>query len=81
MKLALSWNAEKVKLYKYFKEVPEGKPIVVAVGAMAKGPDSFADDYIDQKIGKKLKKKNASIMLSCYCRYIRLCFISFSSLW
>lgn len=50
--IALSWNAPQVRLYKYFKDVPEGKPVVVSVGAMAKGPDTFADEYTDEKIGK-----------------------------
>lgn len=54
MSVALSWNAPQVRLYKYFKDVPEGKPVVVAVGAMAKGPDTFADEYTDEKIGKLL---------------------------
>jgi rRNA small subunit pseudouridine methyltransferase Nep1 len=49
--IGLSWNATKVKLYKHFKKIPEGTPVVVAVGAMAKGPDTFADDYVDEKIG------------------------------
>jgi rRNA small subunit pseudouridine methyltransferase Nep1 len=41
-----------VRLYNFFKESKEGQPIVVAVGAMAKGPDTFADEYVKEKIGK-----------------------------
>lgn len=52
--IALSWNAPKVRLYDFFKESKEGQPIVVAVGAMAKGPDTFADEYVKEKIGKLL---------------------------
>jgi rRNA small subunit pseudouridine methyltransferase Nep1 len=55
--IALSWNATKVRLYKYFNEIPDGVPVVVSVGAMAKGPDSFADDYVDEKIGKEIQKE------------------------
>ncbi|KAG2228210.1 hypothetical protein INT45_011002, partial [Circinella minor] len=51
-KIALSWNSEKVKLYDYFKEIPGDGPVVVAVGAMAKGADTFADSYVQDKIGK-----------------------------
>lgn len=52
--VALSWNAPKVRLYDFFKESKEGQPVVVAVGAMAKGPDTFADEYVKEKIGKSL---------------------------
>lgn len=55
--IALSWNAPQVRLYKYFKDLPEGQPVVVAVGAMAKGPDTFADEYTDEKIGIKDTEK------------------------
>lgn len=50
--IALSWNATKVRLYPYFKQVPKDKKIVVSVGAMAKGADTFADAYVEEKIGK-----------------------------
>ena len=51
--LALSWNAERVKLYDYFKSIPADGPVVVSVGAMAKGADTFADSYADDKIGNR----------------------------
>lgn len=50
--LALSWNAPKRRLYNYFEQIPPDQPIVVAIGAMAKGEDNFADSYADDKIGK-----------------------------
>ena len=50
---ALSWNAPKVRLFKYFRDLElDNRPMVVAVGAMAKGKDTFADSYVDTKIGK-----------------------------
>jgi rRNA small subunit pseudouridine methyltransferase Nep1 len=50
--IALSWNAPKVRLYNYFKDLDlDERPLVIAVGAMAKGEDTFADAYTDQKIG------------------------------
>ncbi|KAI9314862.1 Alpha/beta knot methyltransferase [Dichotomocladium elegans] len=67
MKLAMSWNAPKVRLYKYFKEIPEDKPIVVAVGAMAKGADTFADAYCDSKIGISSYALSASVACSKVC--------------
>ncbi|GAN06396.1 hypothetical protein MAM1_0121c05878 [Mucor ambiguus] len=50
--MAMSWNAPKVRLREFFTDIPDYTPIVVAVGAMAKGPDSFADEYVTEKIGK-----------------------------
>lgn len=80
--IALSWNAPQVRLYKYFKDLPEGQPVVVAVGAMAKGPDTFADEYTDEKIGKIMKylevRNRQSDMM---CRYFKFCIISFCCMW
>lgn len=45
-------------MYDYFKKLPEGKPVVIAVGAMAKGPDSFADAYAKEKIGKEKRDQD-----------------------
>lgn len=64
--LALSWNAPQVRLYNYFKEVPDGQPVVVSVGAMAKGPDTFADEYTDEKIGKERTCVYVWILLLIY---------------
>lgn len=41
-----------MRLGEFFKDIPDYTPIVVAVGAMAKGPDSFADEYVTEKIGR-----------------------------
>jgi len=45
-------------LREFFKDIPDYTPIVVAVGAMAKGPDSFADEYVTEKIGKCRDRSN-----------------------
>ncbi|KAI7902096.1 Alpha/beta knot methyltransferase [Cokeromyces recurvatus] len=66
-KIALSWNAPKVRLYKFFKEIPDGQPIVVAVGAMAKGPDTFADAYVDEKIGISNYALSAAVACGKVC--------------
>lgn len=41
---------------------------MIAVGAMAKGPDTFADDYAREKIGKKENRWRIelSFMLNSY---------------
>ncbi|ORZ18539.1 Alpha/beta knot methyltransferase [Absidia repens] len=68
IKLALSWNAPKVRLYKYFKglEVDE-RPLVISVGAMAKGEDTFADSYVDEKIGISDFSLSASVACGKVC--------------
>jgi rRNA small subunit pseudouridine methyltransferase Nep1 len=63
----LSWNAPKVKLYPYFEKLPTGQPIVIAVGAMAKGPDTFADAYVDEKIGVSNYALSAQIACGKVC--------------
>ncbi|KAG0758747.1 hypothetical protein G6F57_000847 [Rhizopus arrhizus] len=65
--LALSCNAAKVKLYDYFKQLPDGQPVVIAVGAMAKGPDTFADDYAKEKIGISQYALSASVACGKVC--------------
>jgi rRNA small subunit pseudouridine methyltransferase Nep1 len=66
-RIALSWNAAKVKLYRYFKDLPQGQPVVVAVGAMAKGPDTFADAYTQEKIGISDFALSASVACGKVC--------------
>ncbi|KAI8986549.1 Alpha/beta knot methyltransferase [Pilobolus umbonatus] len=58
---------ERVKLYNYFKALPEGQPVVVAVGAMAKGPDTFADEYVQEKIGISRFALSASVACGKVC--------------
>ncbi|CAO3684564.1 unnamed protein product [Rhizopus microsporus] len=65
--LALSYNAPRVKLYDYFKQLPKGQPVVVAVGAMAKGPDTFADAYAQEKIGISQYALSASVACGKVC--------------
>ncbi|KAF7731210.1 hypothetical protein EC973_000625 [Apophysomyces ossiformis] len=66
-KFAMSWNAPRVRLYRHFKNLPEGQPIVVAVGAMAKGPDTFADSYVDEKIGISQYALSAAVACGKVC--------------
>ncbi|EPB89013.1 hypothetical protein HMPREF1544_04136 [Mucor circinelloides 1006PhL] len=64
---SLSWNAPKVRLREFFKDIPDYTPIVVAVGAMAKGPDSFADEYVTEKIGISSYALSASVACAKVC--------------
>ncbi|KAI8637647.1 Alpha/beta knot methyltransferase [Parasitella parasitica] len=66
-KIALSWNAPQVRLSQFFKGIPFNTPIVVAVGAMAKGPDTFADEYVKEKIGISSYALSASVACAKVC--------------
>lgn len=48
--LALSGDAQTVRLSKYLPSLPETHSIAVFVGAMARGRDDFADHVVDEKI-------------------------------
>ncbi|KAI9286960.1 Nep1-domain-containing protein [Umbelopsis sp. AD052] len=66
-KIAMSWDAPKVRLYPYFKQIPEDVPVCVAIGAMAKGQDDFADTYVDEKIGVSDYALSASVACGKVC--------------
>jgi rRNA small subunit pseudouridine methyltransferase Nep1 len=48
--LALSGDAQTVRLSKYLPTLPETHSVAVFVGAMARGRDDFADHIVDEKI-------------------------------
>jgi len=66
-KIAMSWDAPKVRLYPYFKQVPPEQTLCVAIGAMAKGQDDFADSYVDEKIGVSDYALSASVACGKVC--------------
>ncbi|ORX56348.1 Nep1-domain-containing protein [Hesseltinella vesiculosa] len=67
-KIALSWNAPKVRLFKYFRDLDvDSRPLVVAVGAMAKGEDTFADSYATTKIGVSNYALSAAVACAKVC--------------
>lgn len=81
----MSWDAPKVRLYPYFKQVPPEQTLCVAIGAMAKGQDDFADSYVDEKIGtygNRLTDQSSKVGLThvMHCRRLRLRSLSFSGL-
>ncbi|KAI8339587.1 EMG1, NEP1 Emg1p [Chlamydoabsidia padenii] len=68
IKLALSWNAPRVKLCNYFKDLDlDERPLVIAIGAMAKGEDTFANSYSDKKIGISKYALSASVACGKVC--------------
>ena len=49
--IALSFDAPVTRLETYLEDtLKPGQSVCVAVGAMAKGPDDFADSWVDGKI-------------------------------
>jgi len=66
-KIAMSWDAPKVRLYPYFKKLSPERTLCVAIGAMAKGQDDFADSYVDEKIGVSDYALSASVACGKVC--------------
>lgn len=59
--LALSGDAQTVKLSKYLRTLPETHSIAIFVGAMARGRDDFADHVVDEKISISEYPLSASV--------------------
>ncbi|KUJ15063.1 putative nucleolar essential protein 1 [Mollisia scopiformis] len=66
-KVTLSFDAEIVKVRDYVEELREDESICVFVGAMAKGSDNFADQYVDEKISISNYSLSASVACSKFC--------------
>lgn len=67
LKLTLSHDAPTRKLTNYLSELPEGQSVCVAVGAMARGPDNFADSWVDQKISVSEYSLSAHVACAKFC--------------
>jgi len=66
-KIALSGDAQTVKLTNYLGRVPTNGPIAIFVGAMAKGSDDFADGIVDEKISISNYPLSASVACGKFC--------------
>jgi len=60
-RLALSGDAETIRLSKYLPTLPTTHNVAVFVGAMARGRDDFADAYVDHKISISEYPLSASV--------------------
>ena len=65
--IALSADAEPVKLSNYVTTLPETHSIAIFIGAMARGEDSFADEVVDQKISISKYSLSASVACGKFC--------------
>jgi len=69
-KVTLSFDAELVKVREWVESVErqdKNQSICVFVGAMAKGTDNFADEFVDQKISISNYSLSASVACSKFC--------------
>ena len=66
-KVTLSFDADVVRVRDYIDSVGDDESICVFVGAMARGPDNFADKYVDEKISISNFSLSASVACSKFC--------------
>ena len=66
-KVTLSFESEVVRPRDYIENLNPSESICVFVGAMAKGADNFADEYVDEKIAISNYSLSASVACSKFC--------------
>lgn len=66
-KVTLSFDSPVQRVQDYVNTLDDGESICVFVGAMAKGKDTFADEYVDEKIGVSNYSLSASVACSKFC--------------
>lgn len=66
-KVTLSFDAKVRRVQDYVETLQEDESICVFVGAMARGKDNFADEYVDEKIGLSDYPLSASVACSKFC--------------
>ncbi|KFY22242.1 hypothetical protein V491_02858 [Pseudogymnoascus sp. VKM F-3775] len=66
-KITLSFDAPVVKVREYMEALKPDESICVFVGAMAKGSDNFADEFVDEKISISNFSLSASVACSKFC--------------
>ncbi len=66
-KITLRFVAPLVRVREYVEKLDDKESICVFVGAMAKGTDNFADEYVDEKIAISNYSLSASVACSKFC--------------
>ncbi|CZR57829.1 nucleolar essential protein 1 [Phialocephala subalpina] len=66
-KVTLSFDEKVMKVREYVEGLKEDESICVFVGAMAKGSDNFADQFVDEKISISNYSLSASVACSKFC--------------
>ncbi len=62
-----SYDATTVKVNDYVQGIPSNKSLCVFIGAMAHGEDSFADEYVDEKVSISDYPLSASVACGKVC--------------
>lgn len=60
-KITFSFDATPVKISSYLQKIPQDQNVVIFIGAMAHGEDSFADGLVDDKIAISEYSLSASV--------------------
>jgi rRNA small subunit pseudouridine methyltransferase Nep1 len=66
-KVTLSFDAPVVRVREYVESLGSEESICVFVGAIAKGSDTFADEFVDEKISISNFSLSASVACSKFC--------------
>jgi rRNA small subunit pseudouridine methyltransferase Nep1 len=66
-KVTLSFDSSLVRVRDWVEGVEPEESICVFVGAMAKGADTFADEFVDEKISISNYSLSASVACSKFC--------------
>ncbi|KAH6653727.1 nucleolar essential protein 1 [Truncatella angustata] len=66
-KVTLSFDAPLVRVRDWVESVDSNESVCVFVGAMAKGTDNFADEFVDEKISISNYSLSASVACSKFC--------------
>jgi rRNA small subunit pseudouridine methyltransferase Nep1 len=66
-KICLSYDADVVHLPTWTHTLPKDQSVVVAIGALAHGADTFADAYVDEKISISEYPLSASVTCGKIC--------------
>ncbi|KAL6942729.1 18S rRNA pseudouridine methyltransferase [Hanseniaspora osmophila] len=66
-KVTLSFDSKVVRVQDYIQTLDDDESICVFVGAMARGSDNFADEFVDEKIGVSQYPLSASVACSKFC--------------
>jgi rRNA small subunit pseudouridine methyltransferase Nep1 len=66
-KVTLSFDAPVTRVRDYIEGLNPSESVCVFVGAMAKGPDNFADAWVDEKISISNYSLSASVACSKFC--------------
>lgn len=67
-KITLSADSKPVRVEDYVKNnLDQGESLCVFVGAIARGKDDFADEFVDEKISVSQYSLSASVAISKFC--------------